>query len=1025
MKTIRNQRPKAFIGAAISLGTSIIGGIIGGAKQRKLMRQQQREQERMQKMQTAQQEANVLNQQAADQANAYDDIRNQLMKVGGSKGFPHKGVTPVISSGGIAVPLEKNTFLLKGHKHSSGGIVIGKGKQAIEAEGDEVVQITPKQLKVFSAQPILNGQSPASLVQRGVDKNRVFNAQESFKDRNGLNDDGTKKAEYGKKKDTPTDAITVQRPVIPQAIERKVAPYDRVEAPVGTRYRDLSPMDKARMKNSDRMREDYKGIEIVSPEFDILTGIRSLANLPKGFLKGKGKIKIEPNKYYRQTSRVDKGIERAKEIGVIDIKNPTIKETINPKTGRPKIQLTQKEKFDVPFFSRDNLWYGRNKKYYVIVGNEKDFDWMPLTKHGGLRPDVQSDLSTHIRATPLVNGKPNVADASKFEYYRHYPLIGMRNVTEGFPTIPVTGLNTLSNIIKAKKSSKRNNDMDRLKNGGLRKRYPALTGEYYGKAEGRAIRSLREARGDSRYNIQTGGTPSLSTARMYGELKPANERLFKGEAPKKKTFNQAFAEARRQGLKVFEWNGKKYGTQLASEVKPKTVKTTSVQKSEPKKEQKVQRATETSTAPVRRQTSSTTLPNPTQNMIPRSTSAESFPRRRATSTTAAPTTSVQSTATSRRSNELPEVSVQASRIPYMMRENQFVPGTNYLNPGQPLPPQNIEQANNVYRDEFGNITYVDTGSALRDVASAIGRRIAYPKRALGGLSRKEDYGSKSKPYPNVKPSDFAGGHRSYPIPTKADARDALRLAGLHGRSDVRAKVYRKYPELKKGALGLKAVGKFLKKNDEAVSAVAGGMGSIVSGLMNRGSINNLQAPPRPQLVAPARMKTTVNVNPQLSDSRQTELDLNRSIAGNTASSVASLARQQRVSGSSLANRNAIRANKENIETQLYNQDAMNRQAVAAQNTQTTNAYNTARNQFENERIQALANNRTSMIDSVIGAYRDYQTGVDTRRSERMRLASEMAKNPEQVDLFLKNVDKYQKSLQGMSRLFRCGGRIKK
>ena len=67
----------------------------------------------------------------------------------------------------------------------------------------------------------------------------------------------------------------------------------------------------------------------------------------------------------------------------------------------------------------------------------------------------------------------------------------------------------------------------------------------------------------------------------------------------------------------------------------------------------------------------------------------------------------------------------------------------------------------------------------------------------GGLDRDQDFGSEKKPYPSVSKGDFAGGGRSYPIPTRADAVDALRLAGLHGRSDVRAKVFAKYPDLKK------------------------------------------------------------------------------------------------------------------------------------------------------------------------------------------------------------------------------------
>lgn len=105
----------------------------------------------------------------------------------------------------------------------------------------------------------------------------------------------------------------------------------------------------------------------------------------------------------------------------------------------------------------------------------------------------------------------------------------------------------------------------------------------------------------------------------------------------------------------------------------------------------------------------------------------------------------------------------------------------------------------VYRTTIGK-----HGSNLPRTVDYINKNnINENKKAMGGLSRDKDYGSKKKPYPRVAKKDFAGGHRSYPIPTKADAVDALRLAGLHGRSDVKAKVYNKYPELrKKGNVGL-------------------------------------------------------------------------------------------------------------------------------------------------------------------------------------------------------------------------------
>lgn len=89
----------------------------------------------------------------------------------------------------------------------------------------------------------------------------------------------------------------------------------------------------------------------------------------------------------------------------------------------------------------------------------------------------------------------------------------------------------------------------------------------------------------------------------------------------------------------------------------------------------------------------------------------------------------------------------------------------------------------------------------------------------GNLSRDKDYGSKKKPYPMVPADDFAGPHRSYPIPTKANARDALRLAGLHGDSSVRAKVLAKYPSLRKKAFG----GELFNTN----SIIGGSLGSNI------------------------------------------------------------------------------------------------------------------------------------------------------------------------------------------------------
>lgn len=127
------------------------------------------------------------------------------------KNLPQKqyavgGKVPNVVAGGIAQPLGNNFFYMNGRKHSQGGIDIGPSdKTGIEVEGGEVVETNGNELKVYSAQPIINGVSPAKLVMGGADPNKVFQAQEDFKDRNGINDDGSKYKEGGKVYQAPDE----------------------------------------------------------------------------------------------------------------------------------------------------------------------------------------------------------------------------------------------------------------------------------------------------------------------------------------------------------------------------------------------------------------------------------------------------------------------------------------------------------------------------------------------------------------------------------------------------------------------------------------------------------------------------------------------------------------------------------------------------------------------------------------------------------------------------------------------------
>lgn len=111
-----------------------------------------------------------------------------------------KALAPKVVRGGRAVPLGDNFYYMQGRKHKDGGIDIGEdAKTGLEVEDGEVMHISSKEAKVFSAQPLLNGKSPAKKVMGGENPSKVFDAQENFKDRNGLNDDGTMKKNAGNK----------------------------------------------------------------------------------------------------------------------------------------------------------------------------------------------------------------------------------------------------------------------------------------------------------------------------------------------------------------------------------------------------------------------------------------------------------------------------------------------------------------------------------------------------------------------------------------------------------------------------------------------------------------------------------------------------------------------------------------------------------------------------------------------------------------------------------------------------------
>lgn len=404
------------------------------------------------------------------------------------------------------------------------------------------------------------------------------------------------------------------------------------------------------------------------------------------------------------------------------------------------------------------------------------------------------------------------------------------------------------------------------------------------------------------------------------------------------------------------------------------------------------------------------------------------------------------------------------------------------------------------RKEINKI-YREAGLANRDslVNDFYKRR---NKKRMGGLSRSKDYGSKSKPYPNVDKKDFAGKNRSYPIPTKSDAIDALRLAGLHGRDDIKTKVYNKYPELRKRAknggvytvtsngktslrmipstgerikfknggiediektvtlipeiysLGLKdelsnkinqpivnyhtpveeikydildTKGRFnpitgvdlntkrdydnrnnIMKKRGYNSLISDGIGiasNIVSSIIgynaNKKALKKMKYNKAPVNLIPSKLKTSININPQLDTIRDQQQAYERQIDANTASSRVALGRKQLGRLNTIKLLNNIYANKENTETELINKDRLNQQAVANQNITNYNIWKEKKNAFENAIIEKQSENTIGLINSINAGVQNAIGNFEKRLAAENNIRAIAAANPNVNPIILK------------------------
>lgn len=261
------------------------------------------------------------------------------------------GKIPNVVAGGIAQPLGNNFFYMNGRKHSQGGIDIGPSdKTGIEVEDGEVVETNDNELKVYSAQPIINGVSPAKLVMGGANPNKVFKAQEDFKDRNGINDDGTK-AKFGKEKHVAKSDNTRVTPIMESPRNSGIKQGDFIYYPETYRIAN-NTLEKVPARKEVNMTP----LEQINPEFDILLG-------GAGVLRGVDKatkVAMALDKNISRTSQ--KAITKGRDVlGYYSI-SPNIRYNLSVNNGRKALGVKPTKLLEAP-----------KKQLTSNIGKYKDF----------------------------------------------------------------------------------------------------------------------------------------------------------------------------------------------------------------------------------------------------------------------------------------------------------------------------------------------------------------------------------------------------------------------------------------------------------------------------------------------------------------------------------------------------------------------------------------------------------------------------------------------------------------------------
>lgn len=850
------------------------------------------------------------------------------------------GKVPNVVAGGIAQPLGNNFFYMNGRKHSQGGIDIGPSdKTGIEVEGGEVVETNGNELKVYSAQPILNGASPAQLVMSGANPNKVFKAQEDFKDRNGINDDGTK-AKYGKEKYIAKSDNTRVTPIMESPRNSGIKQEDFIYYPETYRIAN-NTLEKVPARKEVNMTP----LEQVNPEFDILLG-------GAGILRGVDKatkVAMALDKNISRTSQ--KAITKGRDaLGYYSI-SPNIRYNLSVNNGRKALGVKPTKLLEAP---RKQLTSNTSK--YKDFVNVLDSDGKVINI-----PDVLQTNIDNTRAFLKTFNKWNTRYG-----YEPIPLSAAKNPKQADKLIKDRLLEHNTFIKGVHETGNEKNINNILRRNGVEPT-PENRAKYYASTYAPDTGAGR-ARFNSSYNGE-GGKQGLEVI----DIVDVNSDKFKGIPYTRDHFGKYTKGYSRKSRKL---GGKNMIVSISGNVKNGLIHS-------PSSTGGLRDKFAVGGKRINRHGRTWEYDEQIGAYVP-----------------------ITNRTINRTSTYPINKSARGETIigsDYTFRNGRWSKNNNVnTNTNKP----NIDNGNRrpqYYAERrlplFENGAGITSGLVRAGWSHGNDKGISTNNTNIPSLSATKSSGKT----PRRGRSKSSQSTQSVPTKTPPIAVYNRNLSKVEANIPTTLPVSTSTPA--KGTTSSDGKGQGRFKNITIADWIGLGSnvaGSLASYFASRKAINKMRGPSQPTLISASKLKTKYNINPQLDRIREDKFEAYRDIDSNTASSRVSLARKQRVRNAAGQAANELYGNKENIETNLINQDRRNQQSVRQFNTQQYNQYIDRKAAFDNGIREAKVTNINNLFSGINAGIQDMISRYENRKALNNTISAMRASAPNVDDRIMRD-----------------------